>query len=71
MQKDEIVKRLKEFFASREDVKFAYLFGSVAIRDIIKEGIVLKSSNDMAEWEVKKYHKALDFIAHTKAVYGY
>jgi len=122
MQKDEIVKRLKEFFSSRKDVKFAYLFGSVAtgethplsdidvavmckgecdtiglaskigaiteteevdvvdlaklermrmLKSIIKEGIVLKSSYDMAEWEVNRYHKALDFIAHTKSVYGY
>ena len=41
------------------------------LKDIIKDGIVLKDSPLRWKWEIAKYHQALDFMSHTKAVYGY
>ncbi len=122
LKKEDILPKLKEYFAKKEEVEFAYLFGSVArgeayslsdidiavmckdecnilrlmaeisyllhfddvdvvdlkssknlrlLKDIIKEGIVLKDSSKRWEWELRKYHQALDFMNHTKVVYGY
>ena len=122
LEKDIIVQKLGEYFAKKDDVEFAYLFGSVVrgdtyklsdidiavmckgecnilrlmaeisyllhfddvdvvdlnrsknlrlIKDIIKEGIVLKDSSKRWDWELRKYHQALDFMNHAKVVYGY
>ena len=122
LDRDLIVTKLKKYFVKKEEVEFAYLFGSVArgdtyklsdidiavmckdeckilrlmaeishllrfdevdvvdlrksknlrlLKDIIKEGIVLKDSPRRWKWELRKYHQALDFMNHTKVVYGY
>ncbi|BAF70471.1 type VII toxin-antitoxin system MntA family adenylyltransferase antitoxin [Nitratiruptor sp. SB155-2] len=120
--KSTIVEKLKSYFSTKQEIKFAYLFGSVAsdkafslsdidiavmcskkcnvmelmaqlsyllkfdevevvdlsqthnlrlIKEIIQKGIVVKDSPTREEWELQKYHQALDFINHTKVIYGY
>ena len=118
--REELIKTLQRFFADREEVAFAYIFGSVArgksgplsdidiavmcedcetdvkwdlmeyleredidvvnlktlrsqrlVKDIVREGIVLKEGRERVRWEVDAYHKALEFINHAKVVYGY
>lgn len=122
LEKEAIIKKLQDYFAKKQEVEFAYLFGSVArdeanklsdidiavmckgkcsilrmmseiahllrvedvdvvdlnrlrnnsiLMDIIREGIVLKSSDRQEEWEIKSYHKVLDFFTSTRLVYGY
>ena len=115
-----MIDTLRRFFADRDDVMFAYLFGSAArgdvgplsdidiavmcddcetriqwdlmellgredidvvnlktlrnqrlIKDIVIEGVVLKEGERRVTWEVDAYHKALDFMTHARAVYGY
>ena len=119
-ERTKMIDRLRRFFADREEVAFAYLFGSVArgksgplsdidvavmcddcetdvkwdlmhlldredidvvnlrtlrsqrlVKDIVREGVLLKEGERRAQWEVEAYHKALDFIQHAKVVYGY
>ncbi len=41
------------------------------IKEIIQKGILLKDSPKREEWELQKYHLALDFINHAKVIYGY
>jgi len=122
LDRNKIIKKLKEYFKDKEEIEFAYLFGSVAkgeiskfsdidvavmcknrcnilrlmseisrvlefdeidvvdlkisknlrlAKDIIKNGVVLKDSPKRWSWELNKYHLALDFMNHTKVVYGY
>ena len=122
LNRDKIIEKLRKFFKNKEEIEFAYLFGSIAkeeiskfsdidiavmykkscnilklmseiskvlkfdevdivdlkksknlrlIKDIIKDGIVLKDSPKRWDWEINRYHLALDFMNHTKVVYGY
>ena len=119
-KREEIIEALQRFFAERDEVAFAYLFGSVArgksgplsdidvavmcddcetdvkwdlmrlldredidvvnlgtlrsqrlVKDIVQEGVLLKEGENRIQWEIDAYHRALDFIQHAKAVYGY
>ncbi len=122
MNKEELIRTLKDYFGQKDEVEFAYLFGSVArgdnhklsdidiavmckeecdilrmmseisrllyfedidivdlkksknlrlLKDIIAEGVILKDDPKRWEWELRKYHQALDFLNHAKVVYGY
>ena len=39
--------------------------------DVIREGKVIKDHPKRALWEVRTYHKLLDFFESTRRVYGY
>ncbi len=122
MNKEELVRKLEKYFGQKDEVEFAYLFGSFArgdnyklsdidiavmcqeecdilrmmseisrllhfedidivdlkksrnlrlLKDVIAEGVVLKDDPKRWEWELRKYHQALDFLNHAKVVYGY
>ena len=122
LEKEAIIKKLQDYFAQKQEVEFAYLFGSIArdeanklsdidiavmckgkcsilrmmseiarelqfdeidivdlkqtknlrlLKSIIQEGIVVKDAQKRWDWELHKYHLALDFLNHARVVYGY